>query len=130
MFFYTCPEADIGLHTKVIQAVNLCAVHNFDFFGLMHKQHQEEEYANGCRVDVPGVLGAGGDGQVRGFHAGEEGPEEVHVGLVSDGSGVPGGRIEAEAEMFTQRNIKGLITSRESMGFFPRRYGGGYTCST
>ena len=31
-FFYTCPEADIGLHTDGIQAVILCTVHKFGFF--------------------------------------------------------------------------------------------------
>ena len=34
--FYTCPEADIGLHTDGIRAVILCAVRKFGFFSLCH----------------------------------------------------------------------------------------------
>ena len=32
--FYTCPEADIGLHTVGIRVMILCAVHKFGLFGL------------------------------------------------------------------------------------------------
>ena len=34
IIFYTCPEADIGLHTDGIQALILCAVRKFGFYFL------------------------------------------------------------------------------------------------